>query len=307
MLVSFLDCTKAFDKISHNGLFLKLIERKVPLCFINLFIYWLSNLSSICRWHSALSDPYHVSSGVKQGGILSPCFFTVYIDELLTRLKNAGVGCYINRVFLGSIMFADDLALIAPTQNAMQKLICICESFCREYCLTFNAKKTKAMIFGKGFNSCYHSPLVLNNEDVEYVSKWKYLGCTITNGKELSFSAKTDISSFRRSANSIVSSVKKPSEQLLMMLLYTFSVPILSYASEVKRFSYAEMQECNVALNDAVRRIFSFNRWESIRSLRKEFGYDDLTTIFEKRRRKFLTGITLLQNSSLTTVLNASS
>ena len=72
-----------------------------------------------------------------------------------------------------------------------------------------------------------------------------------------------------------------------MRLLYAYSVPILTYASEVKVFSHSDMNNCNVAVNDAIRRIFSFHRWESIRTLRQQFGYKDLTTTFALRKRKF--------------------
>ena len=81
VFVTFLDCTKAFDKISHHGLFLKLIDRKVPLCFMNILVYWLSNLKSRCRWNEAFSEYFSVPSGIKQGGILSPGLFTVYIND----------------------------------------------------------------------------------------------------------------------------------------------------------------------------------------------------------------------------------
>ena len=127
--VSFLDCSKAFDKISHNGLFIKLIERNVPLCMINLLMYWLLNLNSTCRWRSSLSYSFPNSSGVKQGGILSPNFFSLYVNDLLIMLKKSGIGCHIDSLFLGAIMFADDLALVAPSRGAMQRLIEICECF----------------------------------------------------------------------------------------------------------------------------------------------------------------------------------
>ena len=50
------------------------------------------------------------------------------------------------------------------------------------------------------------------------------------------------------------------------------------------------MQSCQVALNNAIRRIFGYNRWESIRSLRQNMGYQDLFTIFHLRKDKFLKG-----------------
>ena len=84
-----------------------------------------------------------------------------------------------------------------------------------------------------------------------------------------------------------------------MRLLYTYAVPILTYASEVKVFSHTEMSNCNVALNDAIRRIFSYHRWESIRTLRQQFGYKDLTTIFALRKRKFLARLPTMGNKTV--------
>ena len=127
VFVTFLDCSKAFDKVSHKGLYLKLMEREVPLCFINIFIYWLSNLSSRCRWHTTLSNPYTISSGVKQGGILSPALFTLYMNDLIVQLRNKGAGCHIKSLFLVSIIFADDLVLCTLSRHSMQELLSFSE------------------------------------------------------------------------------------------------------------------------------------------------------------------------------------
>ena len=143
----------------------------------------------------------------------------------------------------------------------------------------------------------------MNDEPIQFVSEWKYLGCLIISGKTLSYSARNDLSSFRRSVNSILTAVKKPGEPVLMRLLYTFSVPILTYASEVKLYSHADMTACSVALNDAIRKIFSFHRWESIRTLRQEMGYLDLITIFAQSKRRFFAKMQSLANDSLSSLL----
>ena len=113
VFVSYLDCSKAFDKICHEGLFIKLIEQNVPLCFLNILIYWLSNLNSRCHWQSTCTNRYLITSGVKQGGILTPNLFTLYMNDLLVILRKNGIGCHVDSLFVGAIMFADDLALIA--------------------------------------------------------------------------------------------------------------------------------------------------------------------------------------------------
>ena len=84
-----------------------------------------------------------------------------------------------------------------------------------------------------------------------------------------------------------------------MQLLYTNCVPILTYACEVKVFTGREMTRYDVALNDCIRKIFSFHRWESTRELRRSFGYDSITEIFAKRQTNFFRCLRLTCNPIL--------
>ena len=59
------------------------------------------------------------------------------------------------------------------------------------------------------------------------------------------------------------------------------------------------MHECHVALNDAIRRVFGYNRWESIRFLRSKFGYRDLYTIFANRRNNFDSKLPQMKNQTI--------
>ena len=206
------------------------------------------------------------------------------------------MGCHVKALFVASIMFADDLALCAPSRHAMQIMISICEEYCHEYRLSFNTRKTKSLIFGQRFHSMNLSPLVLNGEPVEYVQECKYLGCFVVSGKRFTYSSKSDLSSFRTSVNSIVRAVRKLNNEVTLKLLYIFSIPILMCAAEVKQFSYSEMHACNTAVNDAIRLILGFNRWESIRFLRERFGYRDLYSLFAIRKETFTCKIPRMGN-----------
>jgi hypothetical protein len=73
----------------------------------------------------------------------SPVLFCIYIDELLTLLSQAGVGCYIGSQFVGVLAYADDVVIIAPTATAMRKLLDICDDYARQYNMSFNANKSK--------------------------------------------------------------------------------------------------------------------------------------------------------------------
>jgi len=55
----------------------------------------------------------------------------IYIDSLLGALKNSGFGCYIGRVFLATLAYADDIVLFAPIPAAMQAMLAVCN--CNNY------------------------------------------------------------------------------------------------------------------------------------------------------------------------------
>ena len=147
----------------------------------------------MCKWGNSRSESFDVPSGMKQGGILSPELFAIYVDDLIKLLRSEGIGCHVIMIFLACIFFAD-LALLAPTRSVMQQMIDICELYCRKYCLSFNTKKTKTMLFGT--LPCDESKLTnltLNGAVIEYVKEWKYLGVTVVAGKSFGFTARVNI------------------------------------------------------------------------------------------------------------------
>ena len=60
------------------------------------------------------------------------------------------------------------------------------------------------------------------------------------------------------------------------------------FAAEAIEFSSGEMRDCNTALNDAIRRIYGYHRWESIRSLRLQLGFPNVYEAFQKRFDAFI-------------------
>ena len=85
---------------------------------------------------------------------------------------------------------------------------------------------------------------------MDYINSVTYLGTTIVNNNGLSFSSSNDLMSFYRASNSILSTLKKPSEEILLQLLYSNCIPTLTYASNVKEYPSRQMQNCNTAVND---------------------------------------------------------
>ena len=165
-------------------------------------------------------------------------------------------------------------------------------------------KTTKVLYFGKNPASFTSFSLYLHGTELEFVDKLIYLGITITTGSTYSISSPKPLTTFYRSANSILNVSRRPSECVQLHILYAISVPHLTYACDVVDFPPREMNRLHVALNDAIRKIFSFSRWESVKTLRESFGYESITEIFAKRKRTFLQNIPSTGNSLLSYLLD---
>ena len=93
VLGCFLDVSKAFDLVNHGILFQKLLDRGLPLPVIRFLSSWYRAQMRV-HWNNSLSIPFGVSNGVRQGSVLSPILFSVYLDDLLEKLRASGVGCF---------------------------------------------------------------------------------------------------------------------------------------------------------------------------------------------------------------------
>ena len=96
-----LDASKALDRVHYGKLFIILLSKKLPICIIHMLLDCYVRQESRASWSSYYTDYFTMYNGVKQGGVLSAIFFTLYLDKLLIRLKNSNIGCSINPIRSG--------------------------------------------------------------------------------------------------------------------------------------------------------------------------------------------------------------
>ena len=87
------------------------------------------------RWNNVVTDYITISNGVKQGGVLSPILFSLYLNQLISRLRHIGMGCHMKGLFTGVFIYADDITLLEPSRASLALILEQCESF-REH-MTF--------------------------------------------------------------------------------------------------------------------------------------------------------------------------
>ena len=174
MCVLLLDASKAFDKVSFEKLFEILLRRNVCPRIIKLLLYMYVNQKCHVKWANELSESFTVANGVKQGAVISPLLFSIYIDNLFIELKQLGLGCHVGPTFAGAFGYADDVALIAPSIYALKKMISVCESYAERHHIIFNPTKSKLLCYNVDPSSL--GPIYLNNQSISIVSHDKHLG-----------------------------------------------------------------------------------------------------------------------------------
>ena len=77
-----IDLTKAFDKVNHSVLYMKLMKRLIPNALLEVLENWMSSCLTCVKWSSSWSHFFSVDSGVRQGAVLSPFLFAVCVDKM---------------------------------------------------------------------------------------------------------------------------------------------------------------------------------------------------------------------------------
>ena len=69
------------------------------------------------------STIFSLTNGTRQGSVISPVLFSVYLDDLLAELRKLQLGCHIGGYWLGGCGYADDLILLAPSRDVLQRML----------------------------------------------------------------------------------------------------------------------------------------------------------------------------------------
>jgi len=175
---AFLDASKAFDKVLHNGLFKKLLDKHVPLSLVLLLKNWYGCLCQSVKWNNTIGECLQTLCGVRQGGILSPYLFTLYVDDLIKKLRSLGYGLHIGSLFVGCIFYADDIVLLSPSVLVSKNFLTFVNNLHLTGTLNSILTKSQLIMFGDK-TQYYSSKLYLNSSLLQWVEKVKYLGTNI--------------------------------------------------------------------------------------------------------------------------------
>jgi hypothetical protein len=281
-----LDASKAYDRVVHERLFDVLKERGIPMCFLNVIVNWYDRLCSRVKWNGVCSEAFNISCGIRQGGVLSPFFFNVYVDSLICELKNRGLGCHVGKLFVGCIMYADDLVLLSVSLRELQDMVNICHSVGINLNIIFNERKTFCVTIGKMRNLVVDSDVYLGDSIIPWMSKFKYLGVFFEAKDTLIFDYMPARQKFYTACNCIFN-YSNAHEPVKLQLFKSACLPFLLYSVGGLELSKAAVRQLSVCYNDGYRKIFGYNRWESVKNVQRMCGDLPFEYLYDSARLRF--------------------
>ena len=109
-----------------------------------MFVYDNEEQVGSIKLGGAISSSFRLTNGTRKGSVLSPTLFSLYLDDIIKKLRNSGLGCYIQGIWMGAVGYADDLILLSPSRETMSKMIQVCENYAIDHNLVFSTDPVPA-------------------------------------------------------------------------------------------------------------------------------------------------------------------
>ena len=267
VFLCFLDIKSAYDRVSYHKLFCILNERGAPKYLICILFEWYSTQKLFVRWGGALSDPFMMSNGIRQGSCLSPHLFNAYVDGLNHRLKDARVGCHVADICCNNLSYADDQVLISPDAKALNKLLEICQEYAMEHYVTYSTVKTEAMLILPIGAKVENVPdIYLNDVKVKFVEQFRYLGHIITNVFRDDDDIERETRNLYIRGNTIVRRFGFLSMDVKRTLFKSYCYPMYT-CSLWSKYRESSLNKLKVAYNSIMRKLVGTPPWSSARTI----------------------------------------
>ena len=258
----FLDASKAFDRVNYWCLFSKLITRNVPMLIVRLICFWYCNQLFCVKWDDFTSDFFKTSNGVRQGGILSPRFFTMYVDDLSCILSRMNAGCFIDDFCMNHFFYADDMCVLAPSATGLQLLLDACAQYGISHDIMYNPLKSHCMVFLPQRFRLNLPQVSLNDTLLEYVQYVKYLGVILCSDLKDDRDIGRQLRCLYAGANTLLRKFACCSKKVKLLLIESYCCTFYC-GSLWTVYSNTALHKLNVAYNNVFRKVLGYRSRDS--------------------------------------------
>ena len=301
VFVAFLDVKKAFDTVWHAGLMVKLFQKNVALYIWHIINNWYSGSTSSVLWNLSVSRSFRIQQGVHQGSILYPLLYSTFVNELLDRLRASGYGVYIDDIYCGAPMYADDLThfCIRPSTPARH-------GFCFyafRWRYQLNAQKSSILVFGKSPVSWKQNRTnrkwLLSGTVIPERNTQHHLGILHRTVHSSSIGRTIERCSAGKSAFFAVSSMFGCLHPTTSFRLYfSFCISILLYGCELWSVTASEITMLERVHRKILRTIQGLPLRCRSKALQCLMGVPSILSLIQQRQLNFLYSLSLLPAAS---------
>lgn len=291
--------------MNYWKMFHKLMDDNVSYIVIRILAYWYSKQVCYVRWRNSLSIGFNISNGTRQGGVLSPYLFSRYIRDLISEVTNSGLGCKLANQFINILAYADDIALLAPSWKALQKLIDVLHIHVVDIDMIVNVKKTVAMVFApkrRNMIVAREFPVFkIGNSCIQYVQNFKYLGHIITDNLMDDLDIQREIKNMFIRTNVLNRRFHKCSVSVKLMLFKSFCVSFydiaLWHAHNVGTLN--KFRSCYIK---CIKTFFGYRRSDSVTAMFLDLRLPNMDTILQNYKLLFVNLLNRSNNGLVATL-----
>ena len=196
--------SKAYDRIPREMLWYKLsnlgLHGNILLAIQALY----HNVQCRVNVNNTFSSIFNVSTGLKQGCLISPQMFNIYINDLVTCINQLGLGINVGGNKISVLLYADDLVLLGSCAKDIQMMLSTLNKWCTDWGLAVNPGKTKVMHFRAKGRKLTRYPFMCGANRLDVVTKYKYLGLWFTEHLDLRYMADQIAASAQRALGVLI-------------------------------------------------------------------------------------------------------
>ena len=273
--VCFVDFRKAFDCVHRD-----LMEYKLLLAGIGGKLYngikSLYNSPVACIQVNELRTGWFPTPfGVKQGDLLSPSLFALFINDLAQEIKQADLGIPIDDFNLSILLYADDIVLMAENEAKLQKMLDIMVVWCSRWRLDINSEKTQIVHFRRNYELQSNYPFSFQSVHLKYTHSYKYLGFLFDEFMNFADGIKILADSAGRALGGLLSKLKvcpDLSFSVFSKLYNSLVDSILFYAAGV--WGFKERPDCNAIQSRALRCFLGVHKFSAKVAIEGDAGWE---------------------------------
>ena len=287
----FLDLTKAFDRVNHKTLFYKMTKLGYPSNIVKLLVFWYSHQLVNVRWKNLCSTNFRMSIGTRQGSVLSPYLFSIYIRDFSNATTMSGIGCHIGTLCCNILLYADDMVLLSPSWKSLHKLLDICVDCSVSLGMIFNTAKSVAMIFApydtKRHVNYQFPSFKISGETLQNVNIFKYLGHLISDDLYDDDDIVRQMGLLYGRTNFLCRKFSNCSIEVKITLFRTYCLSFYCM-SLWERFHKKVLNRIEAAYVKCIKMFFGFERLHSVTAMFMQLKLPTFNTLLHNSKLKFL-------------------